>query len=75
MGEGFDKKILVGVAGSDNSKKALDYALEVAEKFSASVLLLNVFQPSPEFEYQSMIQPLPASGSSKKQLVACQMWL
>lgn len=52
-------KILVGVDGSENSEKALDYALEVAEKFSASVLILNVFQPPPEFEYQpTMLQQL-----------------
>lgn len=50
-------KILVGVDNSENSEKALDYALEVAEKFSASVLILNVFQPPPEFEYQpNMLQ-------------------
>jgi nucleotide-binding universal stress UspA family protein len=36
-------KILVGVDGSKNSEKALDYALELAEKFSASILILNVF--------------------------------
>ena len=45
-------KILVGVDGSENSKKALDYTLEIADKFSASVLILNVFQPPPEFGYQ-----------------------
>jgi nucleotide-binding universal stress UspA family protein len=48
-------KILVGVDGSKNSEKALDYALEIAEKFSASILILNVFQPPPElgFGYQT----------------------
>jgi len=44
-------KILVGVDGSKNSTKALDYALEMAEKFSASILILNVFQPPPEFGF------------------------
>ncbi len=44
-------KILVGVDGSKNSEKALDYALEIAEKFSASILMINVFQPPPEFGY------------------------
>ena len=56
-------KILVGVDGSENSKKALDYALEIAEKFSASVLILNVFQPPPEFGYQlNMFQQPSAAG-------------
>ena len=56
-------KILVGVDGSKNSEKALDYALEIAEKFSASILLLNVFQPPPEFGYQAnMVSQFPTSG-------------
>jgi nucleotide-binding universal stress UspA family protein len=63
-------KILVGADGSENSEKALNYALEVADKFSASILILNVFQPPPEFEYQqSMIQQLPASGFPQDQIV------
>ena len=62
-------KILVGVDGSENSDKALDYALELADKFSASILILNVFQPPPEFEYlQSVSQNLPSSGSSQEQM-------
>jgi len=56
-------KILVGVDSSENSEKALDYALEIADKFSASVHILNVFQPPPESGYQlNMFQQPPASG-------------
>ena len=56
-------KILVGVDGSENSEKALDYALEIADKFSASVHILNVFQPPPELGYQpNMLQQPQASG-------------
>jgi nucleotide-binding universal stress UspA family protein len=66
-------KILVGVDGSEHSEKALNYALEVADKFSASILILNVFQPPPEFEYQQgMMQQLPASGSTQEQMVSPQ---
>jgi nucleotide-binding universal stress UspA family protein len=62
-GLGVITKILVGVDGSENSEKALDYALEIAEKFSAVVQILNVFQPPPEIEYQlNMFQQTPASG-------------
>ena len=62
-------KILVGFDNSEYSEKALDYALEIADKFSASVLILNVFQPPPEFEYQPyMGQQLPTSGSSQEQM-------
>jgi nucleotide-binding universal stress UspA family protein len=57
------------VDGSENSEKALNLALEIADKFSASILILNVFQPPPEFEYQpSIIQQLPASGSTQEQI-------
>ena len=62
-------KILVGVDGSENSEKALTYALEIAEKFSASVLILNVFQPPPEVEYQiGMFQQSSTSGYSGEQM-------
>ena len=44
-------KILVGIDGSENSEKALDKALEIADKFSAATLILNVFEPPPEFEF------------------------
>ena len=57
-------KILVGVDGSKNSEKALVEALEIAEKFSASILILNVFQPPPEFGYPpNMSSQFPSSGS------------
>jgi nucleotide-binding universal stress UspA family protein len=60
-------KILVGVDSSENSEKALDYALEIADKFSASVLILNVFQPPPESGYQlNMFQQPPTSGYPEK---------
>jgi nucleotide-binding universal stress UspA family protein len=61
-------KILVGVDGSENSEKALDKALEIADKFSAAILILNVFQPPPEFEFnlnmyqQGSGQSQPTSG-------------
>jgi nucleotide-binding universal stress UspA family protein len=59
-------KILVGVDGSESSEKALDTALEIADKFSASVLILNVFQPPPEFEYNLNLSPQPSGyGNSQ----------
>jgi nucleotide-binding universal stress UspA family protein len=60
---------MVGVDGSENSEKALNYALEIADKFSASVLILNVFQPPPEVEYQpNIFQQTPASGYPEEQI-------
>lgn len=38
------KNILVAVDGSENSTRALDFALELAEKFSAALMILNVSQ-------------------------------
>jgi nucleotide-binding universal stress UspA family protein len=59
-------KILVGVDGSKNSEKALDYALEIADKFSASILILNVFQPPPESGYKANVfSQFPESGYSQ----------
>jgi nucleotide-binding universal stress UspA family protein len=57
------KKILVGVDGSKNSEKALDSALDLAETFSASILILNVFQPPPELGYlPNVVTQFSASG-------------
>lgn len=36
------KSVLVGVDGSENSDRALDFALDFAEKFGASLTILNV---------------------------------
>jgi nucleotide-binding universal stress UspA family protein len=36
------KNVLVAVDGSENSDRALDFALDLAEKFDASVTILNV---------------------------------
>jgi nucleotide-binding universal stress UspA family protein len=36
------KKVLVAVDGSENSDRALDFALDLAEKYTAGVTVLNV---------------------------------
>ena len=36
------KNILVAVDGSENSDRALDFALDLAEKFGSAVTVLNV---------------------------------
>jgi nucleotide-binding universal stress UspA family protein len=38
------KKVVVAVDGSENSLRALGFALDLAEKYAASVLIVNVFQ-------------------------------
>ena len=37
------KKILVAIDGSDQSKKALQYALVLSEKFSSELIILTVY--------------------------------
>lgn len=41
------QKILVGVDGSEHSKKALAEAIKIAEKFGAEVTVISVFYPAP----------------------------
>ena len=38
-------KILVPIDGAEHSDRALDYALDLAEKYSAEIRLLSVAQP------------------------------
>ena len=52
------KKILVAVDGSEQANKALDFALSLAETYSAELKLLNVYQPiAPLFYFPSMSIP------------------
>lgn len=39
------EKILVPIDGSEQSNHALEYALDIAEKYSAKIVLLNVIEP------------------------------
>ena len=41
------EKILVGVDGSEHSKKALTEAIKIAKKFEAEITVVNVFYPAP----------------------------
>jgi nucleotide-binding universal stress UspA family protein len=54
-------KILVPVDGSEHSDRALNYALDLAEKYSAKIKLLSVAQPvvavGPMFVTQPMLPP------------------
>jgi nucleotide-binding universal stress UspA family protein len=61
------KKMLVAVDGSSNSDRALDYALNLAEKCGSSVLILNVFQ-LPAF-YESPEEP-PVYSTSRADFIS-----
>lgn len=55
------RKVLVAVDGSENSFRALDFGLDLAEKYAASVLIITVFQ-LPAM-YTSPDDPAVYSGS------------
>lgn len=55
------KNILVAVDGSENSGRALDFALDLAEKFSASILILNVSESLVRVAFP---QESPAMGTT-----------
>ncbi len=41
------EKILVGVDGSEHSKRALAEAIKIGKKFEAEITVVNVFYPAP----------------------------
>src|SRR5512136_2143677 len=41
------EKILVGVDGSEHSKRALAEAIRIAKKFESEITVVNVFYPTP----------------------------
>ncbi|MGD6851980.1 MAG: universal stress protein [Candidatus Bathyarchaeia archaeon] len=57
------KKILVAIDGSENSDRALDFALEFAEKYGTNLTLLNVSEISAVTSVPSDITPYPQGGS------------
>ena len=56
------RKVLVAVDGSENSGRALDFGLDLAEKFGATVTVLNVSE-SPVMGAVPM-EPTTVSGES-----------
>ncbi|MBE0512532.1 universal stress protein [Candidatus Bathyarchaeota archaeon] len=43
--QNFIEKILVALDGSESADKALDFALDLAQKYLASIVLLSIIQP------------------------------
>ena len=41
------RNVLVAVDGSENSHRALDFALDLGEKFNAAIMILNVSESLP----------------------------
>lgn len=58
----------MGIDGSEKAQNTLDYALEIAEKFSASIHILNVFELPPEYSNQPGMFQATASGISQDQI-------
>lgn len=55
--------ILVAIDGSENSFRAMEFALQLAEKFGASIMLLNVFQV-PMLVSQASTDPMSTSTTA-----------
>jgi len=58
---------LVAIDGSEHANKALDYALDLAEKYSATVTILNVFQePVMGYLGEPFAYPVPLAEYTKE---------
>ena len=62
------KKMLVALDGSEPANRALDFALDLANKYSSEVLLFTVIQPItiPYFIYEEMPTPIEADSYSRR---------
>jgi nucleotide-binding universal stress UspA family protein len=56
------RKILVAIDGSDHADNALDFAADLAQKYSAKILLLTVVPP--------VFLPIPSMNIMKSQAIA-----
>lgn len=48
-------KILVTIDGSENSKKAADYAISMAKKYNAQLIILYVLYSELGFAYSNLL--------------------
>jgi nucleotide-binding universal stress UspA family protein len=72
------KSILVPIDFSDTSKKALHYAVRMAEQFGATITLLNVVEPvaTPDFAYHPLMletDQIKAAAKTRLEAVARQL--
>jgi nucleotide-binding universal stress UspA family protein len=57
------EKVLVAVDGSENSERALDFALDFAEKFGAALTIINVTESSAMAAVPTSMAPFAGDGS------------
>jgi nucleotide-binding universal stress UspA family protein len=64
------KTILVPIDFSKTSKKALVYAVRMAEQFGSRIILLNVVEPiaTPDFACPLVVEPEKTASAVRKQL-------
>lgn len=61
------KKILVAIDGSEHADKALEFTLDLAEKYSATVTIINVFQvPMPGYLGEPFAYPIALADFTKE---------
>ena len=60
------EKLLIALDGSDSANEALEFALDIAEKFSAEILLLTVVH-QPLWPYISVPGTMPVAVANLKE--------
>ncbi|MGI9372315.1 MAG: universal stress protein [Hyphomicrobiales bacterium] len=60
------KKILLALDGSDHSQRATELAADIASKYNAKLILLNVIDNRPLSEAERKLAELEFSGELKK---------
>jgi nucleotide-binding universal stress UspA family protein len=73
-GENYLEKILVGFDGSEYSKKALIEAIKIAQKFSAEITIVNVYNDPAGYDLSQRVlekaKVISEDGEVKFQLVS-----
>ena len=64
------KRILVPIDGSKHADNALEYAINIAEKYNATVVLLSIIPPIPVISYGNVTSPPVWMGTYFKEMEA-----
>ena len=61
----MNKTIVVGVDGSEDSEKALDVGIEIAQRYKSMLVILTVYVNDPFTTYMYSSPPPPPSEAAK----------
>jgi nucleotide-binding universal stress UspA family protein len=57
--------IVIGLDGSEGSRRALDYAIRLAESLDAEVIAVTALDPTPYFQYPYPVDPPDADAVAR----------